>query len=185
MYKTKVQPKELSIKELERTAKKNLLPYQVHIRNRLTSGRDHWEWNAGGNRKQFIVKITHRRPPKFLDLMLSDETKGTSVNAFILDGRWVARCECNGQEVVDIQSPIFVCLNPSCYNISTGHYPRKVRFPSKKDRKKLAEILLARPNPINRNWDRNGVFGKAETIKDLERENTDHGLTKVKVEEVD
>ena len=53
------------------------------------------------------------------------------------------------------------------------------------ERKELAEILLARPNPVNRNWDRNGIFGKPETIEDLERENTKHGLTKVKVEEVD
>ena len=184
MYKTKTQM-ELSIKELERIARKHLLPYQVQIRNRLTSGHDHWEWNASGGRRQFIVKVTHRKPPEFLALMLSDETKGEPVSAFILDGRWVARCECGGQEVVDFNDPLFICLNPACYNISTGHYPRKVRFPSKKDRKKLAEILLARPNPVNRNWDRNGVFGKPETIEDLERENTDHGLTKVKVEEVD
>ena len=184
MYKTKTQ-KELSIKELERAAKKHMLPYQIQTRHRFTSGQDHWYWNARGDRKRFIVKITHRRPPKFLALMLSDESKGKLVYAFILDGRWVARCECGGQEVVDPNDPLFVCLNPACYNISSGHYPRKVKFPSKKDRKKLAEILLARPNPINRNWDRNGVFGKPETLEDLERENADHGLTKVKVEEVD
>ena len=184
MYKTKEQ-KELSIKELERAARKHILPYQLHIRTRLTSGYDHWDWNAGGDRKKFVVKNAHRRPPTFLSLMLSDEIKGEAINAFVLDGRWVARCECGGQEVVDHRDPLFICLNPICYNISTGHYPRKVRFPSKKDRKKLAEILLARPNPINRNWDRNGIFGKPETLEDLERENENHGLTKAKVEEVD
>ena len=184
MYKTKPQ-ENLSIRELERTARKQLLPYQVQVRHRLTLGQDHWRWNAGGDRKRFIVKVTHRRPPEFLDLMLSDKTKGVPVTAFILDGRWVARCECYGQEVVDHQDPLFMCLNPSCYNISAQHYPRKVKFPTKKDRKRLAEILLARRNPINRNWDRNGLFGKPETIEDLERENADHGLTKVKVEEVD
>ena len=184
MYRTKEQPKELSIKELERVARKQVLPYQIQNRHRFTSGEDHWYWNARGDRKQFITKVTHRRPPEFLGLMLSDETRGKPVNAFILDGRWVARCECGGQEVVDSGDQLFVCLNPSCYNISTGHYPRKVNFPSKEQRKKLAEILLARPNPINRGWDRDGVFGKKETIEDLERENIDHGLTKVKVEEI-
>lgn len=184
MYKTKEQPKELSIKDLERLAAKHVNPYQFQVRNRLTAGRDHWYWNARGDRKQFIRKTTHRRQPRFILRMLSDETSGNPVKAFVVDGRWVARCECAGQEVVDPSDPLFVCLNPSCYNIVAQHYPRKVDFPSKAKRKKLSEILLARDNPVNRNWDRLGVFGKSETIEDLERENKAHGLGKTKVEEV-
>lgn len=184
MYKTKEAPEDLSVKELERAAKKYLQTYQIQNHHRITAGRDHWEWSAKGDRRAFILKNTRGRPPAYMSLLLSDNTKGTPVEAFIQDGRWVARCECMGQEVVDPQDPLFVCLNPSCYNVSSGHYPRAVNFPTKQERKKLAEVLLARTNPINRTWDRTGLYGKPETIEDLERENKKHGLKKAKVEEV-
>lgn len=178
MYRQEEPQKKLSVTELEKAAKKHVLAYQVHVTDRLTSGQDHWYWNARGDRLAFIAKQTRSLDSDIRGKLLGTKAKGTRVEAFILDGRWVARCSCGGQEVVDPDDPLFVCLNPSCLNVANGHEPRPVKFPTKAKMRKLYGILLARQNPINRNWDPHGFYGAPEAIEDLETENVEHGLPK-------
>jgi len=178
MYKLESQEQtDLSDKEIRKMLRKYLTPYQMNQRAELTAGRHHWKWFAGGKRKDFIerhlkgfVKRGHTTQ-EMANRILNHEPVGPQVDAIIVDGRWVARCECIGQEVVDPDDPVFVCLNPSCLNIMTDHKPRKVKFPNEKTQKAISEILLARPNPVNRNW-------LGETLEELEKENVEHGLEK-------
>jgi hypothetical protein len=196
MFRQKNQQAALTPNEQVQAARKMINPYQLYNPHRLTGGRDHWFWYLGriwpklsDMRKAFVLK--HLEHPKVMaselarTRLLGNEVRGLPVNAFILDGRWVARCECGGQEVVDWQAPLFTCLNPVCLNGPNEYYPRPVIFPSVQEHRELSEVLLARPNPINRNWDRDGVvYGKSESIDDLRAENEARGYPPaVEVEE--
>lgn len=193
MFEATKEPTDLSDKEVRKALRKHLSPYQLKNLRRLASGRDHWRWHCGenGSRLAFTSKQLKgmlRRfsmPRDIVRSLIEHEPVGPALEPLILDGRWVARCECGGQEVVDPADPVFVCHNMACLNTSVNHKPRRVKFPSKKDRKKISEILLARPNPINRNYDPNGIVGDSDTIQGLELENIEHGLAgAVEVKEV-
>jgi hypothetical protein len=177
MYELETHHGELTEKELRKALRKHLNPYQLKQQGRFTAGRDHWMWNAGGGRRDFLVKQLEGIarefgvPANVVDILLNHAPVGPQMDAKLLDGRWVVSCECGGQEVVDPDDPAFVCLNPNCLNVLTKHEPRKVKFPKGQKLKGISEVLLARPNPINRNW-------LGETIAVLEKENTDHGLPK-------
>lgn len=175
---------ELSEKEIRKMLRKYLLPYQMNNLSEITSGFHHWKWFTGGGRRDFIYRhlqgfVKHGYTTlEIMDILLEHHAVGPKIDAIIIDGRWVARCECGGQEVVDPDDPIFVCLNPLDLNTKTKHKPRQVKFPKEEQQTKIAEVLLARPNPINRNW-------LGETIAELEAENIEHGIVKrVKVVKV-
>jgi hypothetical protein len=184
MYRQRDPQSPLGPEELRRALRKHINVYQLQATSRLTSGRDHWEWfvgQAGGSRREFIYMNLQARPPsgEILARLMSDRAQGDPVTALVLDGRWVARCpDClTGQEVVDPAEPLFSCLNGQCLSVGNGHWPRPVVFPPEGVQRSLAGILLARPNPVNRNWDPEGlVTGRAETLADLRRENLDHGM---------
>lgn len=184
-YKQKNKQKELSKHQISRALQKRIAPYQLRYYDRLTSGKDHWDWFATyeSDRIEFIVRQVQKRPPsgQIMSRITSNKVKGDEVRAFILDGRWIARCDvCGGQEVVDPEDPVFVCLNPACFNIANSHYPRPVKFPRERRMKAIAKRLLARPNPINRNWLLH------ELSSDLEQENVIHGVERqVDVEKID
>lgn len=66
------------------------------------------------------------------------------VTAEINCGRWAARCECGGAEIVyPKESKVFYCF--SCGNYVTGGKPRQIIFPPAKRRKEIEQILLRRP----------------------------------------
>lgn len=92
-----------------------------------------------------------------LDVVDSDEVP----QAFANEGRWVAKCPCNGAEVVTPGKPM-VC--GSC-----GRRFARVEFP---DGWEQAERLLdLRPHRENRNW-----FPDRESVADLRAENVEHGV---------
>ena len=172
MRKQKNKQDPLKEMETRRALRKHINTYQVNTLDRLTAGRDHWAWHARGGRLDFISKQV---TPLGLDRRTLErmvgEPKGKQAVAFILDGRWVAKCpDCEGQEVVDPDEPLFVCLNVRCLGQLNEYYPRLVRFPGAKKTKQIEEILLARPNPINRSW----LID--EDMDQLKQENIDHGL---------
>lgn len=88
--------------------------------------------------------------------------------AYVNAGRWIAKCECGGAEYVDPAMPVFFCC--SCWNRADGHRWRGVRLPAEPGRSAIEDVLLARPAEVNRNW------RPGERVRDLERENTQHGL---------
>lgn len=87
-------------------------------------------------------------------------------------GRWIADCPtegCGGAEFVSISSShgFFCC---ECRNAATGHVPIPVVLPDAKTRTQIDTYLSARPVPGTRNW------SPRETVKDLQRENREHGV---------
>ena len=95
--------------------------------------------------------------------------------ARINHGRWLADCPyCDGAELVHPDERFFVCL--SCGNLGLGS-PNKldgdgrilhVEFPP--NWHSIERILISRPDEVTRNWN------PGETMADLRRENTEHGL---------
>jgi hypothetical protein len=171
-------------KQLKWALRKRINSYQIKNLNRFTGGKDHWAWHSRGDRKKFVYRHLvglaerHGLEKDIFDSLMNAEPVGPEITATLIDGRWVARCECGGQEVVDPDDPVFVCLNPNCLNAMVRHNPRRVKFPNKRKMQSLAEILLARENPIHRNW-------LGESLDELEKENQRHNLPKrVTVREV-
>lgn len=172
MRKLKKKQDPLSENQVRRALRKHINTYQVNTLDRLTAGRDHWAWQARGGRLDFISKqiVSLGLDRRTLERLVG-EPKGKQAVAEILDGRWIAKCpDCNGQEVVDPDEPVFVCLNPRCLNRLNDGFPRKIMFPGAERMLQIEEILLARPNPINRNWLRD------EDLDQLKQENIEHGL---------
>lgn len=69
------------------------------------------------------------------------EPVGVPVLAEVNYGRWIARCECGGAEMVDPDEPIFYCF--SCGNGNTRGRPRAVTFPDNIE--EIERLLLERP----------------------------------------
>lgn len=83
------------------------------------------------------------------------------LKAYVSHGRWVADCaRCNGGTVAWIENPDAACLD--CGAIA------RVEFPP--DHGEIEAILLARPNPANRNWRTNDL------VAQLLDENREHKL---------
>ena len=82
-------------------------------------------------------------------------------------GQWIAHCPadgCQGAELVDIADLAFMCL--SCFNRDNDNLWYAVQLPKKRAR--IERLLLNRPAK-NRHW-------TAETVKQLEAENKEHGV---------
>ena len=114
------------------------------------------------------------------------------VTAEINCGRWAARCECGGAEVVDPdEDQVFYCF--SCGNYVTGGKPRQIIFPSSKKRREIEKILLLRPivirsgtNEIDRLTQAipaPGAYTRSwtpdESIKELKAQNKEMKIGKV------
>lgn len=93
-----------------------------------------------------------------------DRPVAARVNA----GRWIADCECGGAEYVDDQVRVFMCA--ACFNRADGSVWRRVIFPASPARRAIEAVLLARPDAVTRHWD------VSMRVRDLERENAEHGL---------
>jgi hypothetical protein len=99
------------------------------------------------------------------------------VLAYHNHGRWVADCsdpECDGAELVE-RGQKFVCgschrrdwLNQQQGKVFANGTP--VRFPSQANQRAIERVLQVRPMNA-RNW------WEGESIKELKRENREHGL---------
>lgn len=75
-------------------------------------------------------------------------------------GRWITDCECGAGNAAH---PDWGEVR--CFGCGAVH---KVTFPER--RKQIEGLLLARPVTANRNW------LPGETVKDLRRENEEHGI---------
>jgi hypothetical protein len=79
----------------------------------------------------------------------SKGTSGSSLAAFVNEGRWIVSCpECNGAQLAALSDPRFMCVN--CGNAKNGGKWRPVVYPSG-----LAEIVAAldlRSDPVDQNW---------------------------------
>lgn len=86
-------------------------------------------------------------------------------------GRWIADCPtegCGGAEFVSLAGQPFFCCE--CRNAATDNTPIPVVLPDEQTRDQVTVYLCARPDAETRNWD------PEETVKQLQRENRDHGI---------
>lgn len=99
--------------------------------------------------------------------------------AFVNDGRWVAFCstpDCHSAERLWPAGMIHATSTGIAYGITAAGMlhcgncgmTSQVDFPDNRD--KIDAVLARRPVPQTRNW------LPGETVKDLERENKQHGV---------
>ena len=131
--------------------------------NKLTGGdiATYQDWVT----KRLVVlaaKQGHKLlPPEAVD--------GTPLPAVVDANRWIVHCPtCNGAEFAWTTMPLFMCV--TCWNGDNNHYFRPVNFP--RNKAAIERVLMARPNPTNRNW------LPGEGVPFLEFENEAHGLPK-------
>ena len=113
-----------------------------------------------------VVPIVHwwrSDAPRQVPTTVSDQ----SVSAQVNDSRWLAQCpNCNGAQVVSKADPRFFCVD--CLNVHVGGAWLRVTWPH--DPAAIEAALELRPVPHTRAWK------PGESIADLERENTAHGV---------
>ena len=81
---------------------------------------------------------------------------------------WRVKCPfCAGSVFYEPGYPFFC---PDCVMGQNGGYAMAVLMPAPEERQIIEQLLLDRPDPLTRNW----LLG--ESIHQLLRENTEHGL---------
>lgn len=87
--------------------------------------------------------------------------------AFLQEGDWIAECPsgCGAAMWIEPGQP-FMCA--ICWNVQIGGRWRMVVWP--KDREAIESEILKRPIHVTGNW------LPGETVEDLQRENTEHGI---------
>lgn len=104
-----------------------------------------------------------------LKLLPVEAVDGDPLPAVVDANRWIVHCPtCNGAEFAWRDTHLFMCVN--CWNGENNYYFRPVKFPDRP--KAIEQVLMARPNPTNRNW------SPGESVAALEAENEAHGLPK-------
>lgn len=90
--------------------------------------------------------------------------------AYVNHGRWLVDCPfCGSTQVAAKTDRRFLCAGTgSCGNAPAGGAFVPVVWP--KDTEAIEAVLVNRPDPNTRNW------LPGETIKDLRRENVEHGI---------
>lgn len=100
----------------------------------------------------------------------SGDADDNAVEAFVERGMWMAQCpKCNSAQVTSPADPRFICVGDptGCGNYYVGGKTVPVKWP--KNREAIEAALITRPQ-LFRNW------RPGETVKDLIRENKEHGL---------
>lgn len=99
------------------------------------------------------------------------DKKAPPIVAYISAGVWIATCDldtvppCRGSIVVTWDDPVFFC--DECCNHSVRHKVRRVKFPGKKNRLIIEELLTARPHPGLRHYRPQA----SDTVGTLQEEN--------------
>lgn len=159
-----------------------LQTYQRQIQDRVGRGRDHWAsrmpWVRDPTFEDFIQYAAGHLNWKGDDVYkaLMDPVD-PPVHAWVSNNRWIARCECGGQETVDPEEPRFYCL--SCQNFLSKGKARRLVFPD--GWQEIEQVLAARVDPLNRGMavvqDTDTLsWQPVEDLEALERENRDRGL---------
>ena len=164
-----------------------LEPYQRQA-DHVGKGRHHWESFAGmrdASWADFARAINRRAQNRVvseaLRTAMTEPPEGTPLRAWVENNRWIARCECGGQETIDPEWPYFYCF--SCRNGLNRHRLRPLELPT--DWRGVEDALLVRPDPLNRcmqaeqstvtfQWE---VLDHAESLAE---ENEAHGLPRTR-----
>jgi hypothetical protein len=106
-----------------------------------------------------------------LILTLPSEERRTerTLPAFVNDGRWVVVCPCGGAQVAARSDRRFFCVDCRGWE---GRGWDDVYWPDDEELEVAERLLLARPDPLSRNW-----RPWDETAEVLYEENLAHGVT--------
>lgn len=167
--------------DIKRTKLQN---YQRQIKNRVGRGSDHWDQAVGLPNSSWLDFALHHTTKDSRILAKhrahwQSPPKGEPIVAWVKNNRWIARCECGGQETVDPRVPFFFCFG--CLNEFDGNRLRPLLFPPDWDDHE--QCLAARPDPLNRSHahmqdPKTLKWHRIEELVDLEDENVAHGLPK-------
>lgn len=92
-----------------------------------------------------------------------------AIEVEVRQGRWVVLCPtCGGGQLASRAHQRFFCTD--CLNSKIGGLWAMVAWPSTETTQRIQDILMRRPNPMNRNW-----FPR-ETIDELVSENNRNGI---------
>lgn len=98
---------------------------------------------------------------------LTSIADGADVAARVDHGRWIVQCpDCQGAAMVWPDQPLYLCRG--CWNAMVGGRWRRVSLPTNRD--EIEAALAIRPLEKTRHW------RPGESVMDLWRENSDHGL---------
>ena len=112
---------------------------------------------ADKNHTRYILDVLTDGGRRELPFTIHD---GTTVDAYVNHGRWVADCVCNGAEIV---GPGLEMVCGSCGARNT------VTFPGPQTRDQI-EAVLSRREPYNQNWNPD------ETVDELIAQNIENGI---------
>ena len=103
----------------------------------------------GGGYRAWLQQVIQQRWGH--EIVWEVDKEAPAIVAFVNRGDWVAKCDldtepsCGGSMVVTYDDPVWFC--DECCNSGNGHRPRKVKFPTNKNRLIIEELLTARPHP--------------------------------------
>ena len=126
-----------------------------------------WDTRFGASYQASVPAMRRRARDAGVELPESISTAASPVLVAIVNhGRWVVPCPtCAGAEYAR-ESGLFMCEN--CWNSGSRRAWLLAVFPE--DREEIEAALIKRLSPQNRNWT------PAETLNDLNQENTERGL---------
>lgn len=106
------------------------------------------------------VRLKGLRPPT------NETVQGTDLPVRVNHGRWVVDCPvCLSAQLASFTDPRFLCV--TCGNVNVDGKWFRLAWPA--NAAAIEAALVIRPTE-NRNW------SPGETVADLRRENTEHGI---------
>jgi hypothetical protein len=119
------------------------------------------------NYRQWVEELVAQRYPR---ARVKWETAGGEVEAEVNYGEWRAVCPfCPGAMVITPSEPFF-CVD--CVMAGNAGYAMAIHWPDHEERVRIERVLLARPAPINMNYE--PLAG--ETVETLMEENRARGF---------
>lgn len=140
--------------------------------HRYRHPRKHWDDQPAAQWCSYAYPIPPWQMAMIGPLPNTGETVNTQTTfAYVNHGRWLVDCPfCRSTQLAAKTDPRFLCAGAAgCGNAQVGGAYVNVVWP--KDTDRIEAELVKRATPLNRNW------MPGETVKDLQRENAEHGVT--------
>lgn len=148
----------------------------------LVTARDYFELDRVAalarvtERQAYLARMLGPRRKRARELGIDPDTILDDVNesaapviARVERGRWIADCPDCGATMFLLPAPEpFICGD--CFNSAIGRRYRRVTWP--RDIEQVETLLLRRAEPRTRGFD-----PRREQVKDLRRENREHGIS--------
>ena len=148
-------------------------PVVLTAEHRYRHTRKHWDHLPAAQWCSLAYPIPHWQRAMIGALpKLGEDAAKPATFAYVNHGRWLVDCPfCGSTQIAAKSDRRFLCAGADgCANAQVGGAYIPVVWP--KDADRIEAELLQRPTPNNRNW------MPGETVKDLRRENAEHGVAR-------